>query len=598
MQIKKSNNKHVGAGLVSAQNYARYTQRGITLISLIITIIILLILAGVTINLLIGENGIFRLAETATEKQKIATIKESVQLDILEFSAKKTAVGEKLTKEQALIEMEKKGTFEEIDLKESTGIKEGYVITLGYDKSGNVIITDIQKDVGVRLTIKQEPTGYTNEVITVTIGLSTNQETINTIEVPEGMTKTEDGTYTIERNGTYKIKAKLSSGASLEKEIIIATIDKLPPKEFTPDVTVDNGIIKITENGEDSEATEESVQSGIDYYEYYVKNAGNEETKYETNEIEGLSTGKYKIYLIAYDKAGNHTKSIEVDAEVEEWIKIYTEEDLRNIANDLTKNYILMNDIVLTEDWTAIGDSTKQFRGKLDGAGYKISGLNINKIAGYQGLFGLIYEGGKVSNLKLEGNVIGGTSIGLLAGYNCGTIENVKVKGTVEGQGNSTINSIGGLVGYNYDFGIIEKCYSEVEVKSSLEYSVSNVGGLVGQSHGTIRQSTSSGNVTGSINVGGLVGSNMGTIINTYTISKVMGSSDIGGLVGLNRGTITNSYWTHDKSGVETSAGGTELTLEQMQTQASYEGWDFTNTWKMGASGFPELVFDFGKVSK
>ena len=38
---------------------------GITLIALIITIIILLVLAGVTINLTIGENGIFRAAQNA-----------------------------------------------------------------------------------------------------------------------------------------------------------------------------------------------------------------------------------------------------------------------------------------------------------------------------------------------------------------------------------------------------------------------------------------------------------------------------------------------------------------------------------------------------
>ena len=37
-------------------------QKGITLIALVITIIILLILAGVVINLTLGENGIIRLA--------------------------------------------------------------------------------------------------------------------------------------------------------------------------------------------------------------------------------------------------------------------------------------------------------------------------------------------------------------------------------------------------------------------------------------------------------------------------------------------------------------------------------------------------------
>ena len=54
--------------------------KGITLIALVITIIVLLILAGVTINLTLGENGIFRTAEmagknyTEAQEQELAGI--------------------------------------------------------------------------------------------------------------------------------------------------------------------------------------------------------------------------------------------------------------------------------------------------------------------------------------------------------------------------------------------------------------------------------------------------------------------------------------------------------------------------------------------
>ena len=44
--------------------------RGITLIALVITIIVLLILAGVTIATLTGENGILTKATDAKEQQK------------------------------------------------------------------------------------------------------------------------------------------------------------------------------------------------------------------------------------------------------------------------------------------------------------------------------------------------------------------------------------------------------------------------------------------------------------------------------------------------------------------------------------------------
>lgn len=42
-------------------------QKGITLVALVITIIVLLILAGVTITLTLRENGIFKTAEKAGE---------------------------------------------------------------------------------------------------------------------------------------------------------------------------------------------------------------------------------------------------------------------------------------------------------------------------------------------------------------------------------------------------------------------------------------------------------------------------------------------------------------------------------------------------
>ena len=42
--------------------------RGITLIALVITIIVLLILAGVTINALSGDNGILKRATEAKQK--------------------------------------------------------------------------------------------------------------------------------------------------------------------------------------------------------------------------------------------------------------------------------------------------------------------------------------------------------------------------------------------------------------------------------------------------------------------------------------------------------------------------------------------------
>ena len=91
--------------------------QGITLISLIITIIIMLILAGIVLNLAIGERGIFNTAKNASKEYEIERIKEKVNLEILDLSSQKLAKEEKLTVEEALIGIQEKEVFEEIDLR-------------------------------------------------------------------------------------------------------------------------------------------------------------------------------------------------------------------------------------------------------------------------------------------------------------------------------------------------------------------------------------------------------------------------------------------------------------------------------------------------
>ena len=56
--------------------------KGITLIALVITIIVLLILAGVSIAMLTGDNGILTQAKSAQNKTKISSIAENVQMGI------------------------------------------------------------------------------------------------------------------------------------------------------------------------------------------------------------------------------------------------------------------------------------------------------------------------------------------------------------------------------------------------------------------------------------------------------------------------------------------------------------------------------------
>ena len=57
-------------------------QNGITLISLIITIIIMLILAGVSLSMIMGDSSMLEKANTATKKTRSAEVQEAVELAV------------------------------------------------------------------------------------------------------------------------------------------------------------------------------------------------------------------------------------------------------------------------------------------------------------------------------------------------------------------------------------------------------------------------------------------------------------------------------------------------------------------------------------
>ena len=56
------------------KNYYIKDKKGITLVALVVTIVVLLILAGVSINLILGDNGIVKKAQEAREKTEDSCI--------------------------------------------------------------------------------------------------------------------------------------------------------------------------------------------------------------------------------------------------------------------------------------------------------------------------------------------------------------------------------------------------------------------------------------------------------------------------------------------------------------------------------------------
>ena len=69
-------------------------EKAITLIALVVSIVVILLLAGVTIATLTGDNGILSQAQNAQEKNQIAKFKDDVSMAYMEIYAEKAQVGD------------------------------------------------------------------------------------------------------------------------------------------------------------------------------------------------------------------------------------------------------------------------------------------------------------------------------------------------------------------------------------------------------------------------------------------------------------------------------------------------------------------------
>jgi len=103
-------------------------EKGITLIALVITIIVLLILAGVTINMILGEDGILQRAELAKEEQEKAQDMENIRLAMAERKIDEIS---KIAPKELKEILETKYGYENVVV---TANEDGYVIGFGENR--------------------------------------------------------------------------------------------------------------------------------------------------------------------------------------------------------------------------------------------------------------------------------------------------------------------------------------------------------------------------------------------------------------------------------------------------------------------------------
>ena len=254
------------------------------------------------------------------------------------------------------------------------------------------------------------------------------------------------------------------------------------------------------------------------------------------------------------------------------------------LANDITYTHTSnWNDANSTENnYTAIGGYTKTFNGTFDGKGYTVSGIRIYKngtgnTAGFQGLFGNAGSNSTVKNLTISDvRITGRNSVGGVAGYSSGLIENCHVTATVcihAVQSNSDYH--GGIVGQSAAQN--RGCTSSVKltIKDGITGCYS-YGGIVGYKHdGFIRECLSIGVSLPSVTqVGAIAGLSYlnSSIVKNFFHDCTIGSSAATVGYTYNDNDYSTAEWAEPGYTVACAAGITASASGSIYASYDYDG--------------------------
>ncbi len=131
MKSLKNNKKQTNANYYTKQIKLRLqSEKGITLIALIVTIIVLIILAGVSITNLTGEKGLTNQATTTSENAQKESIIEKIEADLLQ---EKIKTGNTPSKDK-LKEIIQENEYNKGELGEDSFVTKDGEHTINYDE--------------------------------------------------------------------------------------------------------------------------------------------------------------------------------------------------------------------------------------------------------------------------------------------------------------------------------------------------------------------------------------------------------------------------------------------------------------------------------
>ncbi len=368
--------------------------KGITLVALVITIIILLILAGISIQA-ITNTGLFVNAKKAKEKSMEGQLKEEITLAIQSIQTEEIYKGNSVTLETLAggqLEKELKDITAELTDGEINGEYKDYEYTI--DSNLNVTING--PVTGVRIKGSAEvQTGYVFEGSTVEIKVtaSVTEGTITGIEAPEEATITDtsatEKVYTVNKNGAYTFKITSDSGKTKN---ITAKVENILA---APQITVS----EVTGNSFKINVENDYTEGAITEYKYSVggtvKQQGTTDKNYT---VTGLTqkTKYSNIKVTAFINSLSKDSNVEEITTKDDSIE-YSWEEIAEIAKAISNDTSITDD---TETATVTVNGTQKTlnigdTATLDGKKVRILGFNHDELAEPATAYGSATKTGK-----------------------------------------------------------------------------------------------------------------------------------------------------------------------------------------------------------
>lgn len=266
------------------------------------------------------------------------------------------------------------------------------------------------------------------------------------------------------------------------------------------------------------------------------------------------------------------------------------------------------------KNWEPVGTESAPFNGTFDGRGKVVSNIKIVDGSEFKGLFGVLGDkakitnitfknvkilnaegfdyvgivagmnnGGTISNVTIENfEIVNGKNVGGVVGYNGGLVDGVKVINTDSTFKNININNnevakVGGIVGVNKGTVVSSKCLVELTVQKSGD-SDTFVGGIIGDNSGYVNDVICKSNILSQANanrVGGIIGYNTGNVVSVAykgSITAKTNSSNVylGGIAGFNilngrieKSSVQGTFTAYNVGGLVAYNGNNETYISQ-----------------------------------